>query len=131
MVNDCASPRRFRSLRSFKSAQLSFSAAIEVFSWSFPLRPIQNKNTEFRVLVISASVEKGGMMESDRLIAHLIERLNDRDPVTRRNAAGSLRLHGHRAANAVPALSRLLEDPDVAVQIEVRHALDRLQRAVA
>jgi len=69
--------------------------------------------------------------QSDTLIGKLVQRLRDADPVTRRNAAGALRLHGRRAAGAIPDLSRLLADEDARVQAEARRALDRLRRAVA
>jgi HEAT repeat protein len=69
--------------------------------------------------------------DSDLLIARLVERLHDADPVARRNAAGALRLHGRRAACAAPQLAELLEDEDAKVQAEARRALDRLTQAVA
>ena len=68
---------------------------------------------------------------SDPLIARLIQRLADADAITRRNAAGALRLHGERAVEAIPELMRLLEDEDCTVRAEARRALDRLHRAVA
>ena len=41
------------------------------------------------------------MSESvDLLIAKLVHRLHDADPIVRRNAAGALRLHGRRATCA-------------------------------
>jgi len=67
----------------------------------------------------------------DRLIAKLIEKLADRDPRTRRNAAGALRLHGARAIDAVPALLLLLEDDDSRVRVEAERALDRLRSVAA
>jgi len=69
--------------------------------------------------------------QSDRLIQKLINQLNNEDPVVRRNAVGALRLHGRRAAAAVPSLIRLLTDEDPLVQDEVRRALDRLRDAAA
>jgi HEAT repeat protein len=66
----------------------------------------------------------------DALIWKLIEKLGDRDPRVRRNAAGALRLHGSRARDAVPTLTALLDDEDPMVRDEARRALDRL-RAVA
>jgi HEAT repeat protein len=67
----------------------------------------------------------------DPLIQKLIDRLNADDPVTRRNAAGSLRLHGERAVGAIPELLKHMFDEDVRVRNEVRRALDRLRRAAA
>jgi HEAT repeat protein len=67
----------------------------------------------------------------DPLIQKLIGRLKDEDPVTRRNAAGALRLHGPRAAAAVPELTRLLTDEDPKVREEARRALQRLRVAAA
>jgi HEAT repeat protein len=67
----------------------------------------------------------------DPLIQKLVDRLNADDPVTRRNAAGSLRLHGERAVGAIPELVKRLADEDPEVRNEVRRALDRLQRAAA
>lgn len=62
----------------------------------------------------------------DPLIGGLIAKLRHHDPITRRNAAGSLRLHGSRAAAAIPELTRLLDDEDPRVRQEARRALDRL-----
>jgi hypothetical protein len=67
----------------------------------------------------------------DLLIQKLIDRLNADDPVTRRNAAGSLRLHGERAVGAIPELVKHLSDEHPEVRNEVRRALDRLRRAAA
>jgi len=69
--------------------------------------------------------------QPDRLISKLIERLSDQDPITRRNAAGALRLHGSRAVAAIPALIRLLDDKDPRVQEEAERALTRLRTAAA
>ena len=69
--------------------------------------------------------------QPDPLIQKLIVRLRDEDPVTRRNAAGALRLHGGRAADAVPELVRLLSDKDPAVQAEAQRALNRLRTPAA
>ena len=66
----------------------------------------------------------------DALILKLIEKLGDADPLTRRNAAGALRLHGARAVAAIPALTTLLDDQDPRVRNEAERAIDRL-RAVA
>lgn len=63
----------------------------------------------------------------DPLIRKLIEKLHDTDPVTRRNAAGALRLHGARAVAAISALSGLLSDQDPRVRMEAERALDRLR----
>ena len=72
-----------------------------------------------------------GAMQHDPLIAKLMERLEDEDPVTRRNAAGALRLHGERAAHAIPVIVRLLDDADPLVRQEAARALDRLRSAAA
>jgi hypothetical protein len=65
------------------------------------------------------------LSQPDPLIQKLIARLRDQDPVTRRNAAGALRLHGRRAAAATSALTRLLADEDPGVQAEARRARPR------
>jgi HEAT repeat protein len=75
--------------------------------------------------------DKDMLTRPDPLIQKLIGRLRHADPVTRRNAAGSLRLHGARAACATPALSRLLEDEDPGVRDEARRALSRLRAEAA
>ena len=69
--------------------------------------------------------------QPDPLIRKLIEKLRDDDPLTRRNAAGALRLHGTRAVAAIPALTALLTDDDARVRNEAERALDRLQTAAA
>ena len=69
--------------------------------------------------------------KSDLLIVKLIERLTYDDPLTRRNAAGALRLHGNRAVAAIPTLQRLLDDENKGVRQEARRALDRLCSKVA
>jgi HEAT repeat protein len=71
------------------------------------------------------------LTQPDPLIQKLIAKLHDEDPVARRNAAGALRLHGPRAAVAMPELARLLNDEDPKVQAEARRALDRLRTAAA
>jgi len=71
------------------------------------------------------------LTQPDLLIQKLIARLRDEDPVTRRNAAGALRLHGGRAVAAIPELARLLSDEDLAVQAEAQRALSRLRTAAA
>jgi HEAT repeat protein len=68
---------------------------------------------------------------TDPLISKLIGRLKDEDPRTRRNAAGALRLHGARAAAAIPALHTLLEDEDPGVREEAQRALARLRSVAA
>jgi hypothetical protein len=70
-------------------------------------------------------------VESSLLISRLIARLHDEDPVMRRNAAGALRLHGERAQGAIPALRRLLADPNPMVRAEAERALERLSSRVA
>ena len=69
--------------------------------------------------------------QSDLLIRRLIRRLGDRDPVTRRNAAAALRLHGARAVPAIPALRALLSDEDLRVREEAKRALARLRTEAA
>lgn len=67
----------------------------------------------------------------DPLIAKLIAKLNHEDPITRRNAAGALRLHGQRAVAAIPELKRLLTDSDPRVRHEAEHALNCLRTVAA
>lgn len=69
--------------------------------------------------------------QGDLLIQKLIDRLTYDDPITRRNAAGALRLHGDRAVPAIPALTRLLNDENPRVRNEARRALERLTTRVA
>ncbi len=72
------------------------------------------------------------MMERpDPLIDKLIRRLQDRDPVVRRNAAAALRLHGPRAVAAIAELQKSLADEDAQVRSEVQHALRRLRQLAA
>ena len=68
---------------------------------------------------------------SDPLIAKLIQRARDRDPVVRLNAVGALRLHGPRAAGAIPILQDLAEDADPRVRAEAARALARLRPSAA
>jgi HEAT repeat protein len=67
----------------------------------------------------------------DPLIQKLVEKLHDQDPITRRNAAGALRLNGARAAAAAKELSKLLADEDPRVRAEAHRALDRLRSTAA
>ncbi|MFW6124595.1 MAG: HEAT repeat domain-containing protein [Pirellulales bacterium] len=69
--------------------------------------------------------------KTDPLIGKLIEKLGDSRPSVRRNAAGALRLHGRRAASAVPMLRSLLDDPDPVVRREAERALENLRRPAA
>lgn len=69
--------------------------------------------------------------QPDRLIRKLIDTLSNQDPITRRNAAGVLRLHGRRAVAAIPALVPLLDDEDPRVREEAERALARLRAAAA
>jgi hypothetical protein len=69
--------------------------------------------------------------QPDLLILKLIEKLRSDDPITRRNAAGALRLQGSRAKAAIPAISALLGDIDVRVRDEAERAIDRLRRGAA
>ena len=68
---------------------------------------------------------------NDPLIQRLVAKLADRDPRTRCNAVGSLRLHGPRALEAVPALRRLLDDDDPGVRAEAQRALDAMRPRAA
>jgi HEAT repeat protein len=65
--------------------------------------------------------------QPDLLILKLIEKLDDADPLIRRNAAGALRLQGLRAVDAIPALLGLLADEDPRVRNEAERALDHLR----
>lgn len=65
------------------------------------------------------------------MIRKLVEKLGDPDPITRRNAAGALRMHGARAVAAIPALTPLLTDADPRVRHEAERALDQLRVAAA
>lgn len=69
--------------------------------------------------------------ETDTLIRKLIDKLGDGNPVTRRNAAAALRLHGPRALPAIPALAVLLDDEDAHVRREADRALRRLRTVAA
>jgi HEAT repeat protein len=69
--------------------------------------------------------------QPDLLILKLIQKLDDTDPLIRRNAAGALRLQGSRAVAAVPALSALLSDQDPRVRNEAERALDHLRLSAA
>ena len=69
--------------------------------------------------------------QPDLLILKLVEKLGDADPITRRNAAGALRLQGSRAVGAIPALSSLLEDQDGRVRREAERAIDHLRLVAA
>ena len=69
---------------------------------------------------------------ADPLITRLICALDAPHSMTRKNAAGALRLHGPRAVAAIPVLRCLLaRETDPHVQAEVRRALRRLQRSAA
>jgi HEAT repeat protein len=69
--------------------------------------------------------------QPDLLILKLIEKLHDTDPITRRNAAGALRLQGFRAVAAIPAISVLLTDQDPRVRDEAERAVDHLKLVAA
>ena len=60
-----------------------------------------------------------------------MEKLTDSDPLTRRNAAGALRLHGARASAAIPILTTLVHDEDPRVRNEAERALNRLRTVAA
>jgi HEAT repeat protein len=65
------------------------------------------------------------------LIRKLIEKLGDKDPLVRRNAAGALRMQGLKAATAVPAISHLLNDEDPRVRREAEQAVEQLTPMLA
>jgi HEAT repeat protein len=67
--------------------------------------------------------------QPDLLIRKLIEKLADRDPRVRRNAAGALRMQGRKAVTAIPEISRLLEDEDPRVRREAERAIEQLRPA--
>jgi hypothetical protein len=69
--------------------------------------------------------------QPDLLILKLIEKLHDGNPITRRNAAGALRLQGSRAVVAIPAISALLADEDPRVRSEAERAIDHLRLGAA
>jgi hypothetical protein len=69
--------------------------------------------------------------QPDLLILKLIEKLGDSNPITRRNAAGALRLQGARAVMALPAISALLTDQDSRVRNEAERAVAHLRLGVA
>jgi HEAT repeat protein len=69
--------------------------------------------------------------QPDLLILKLIEKLTDADPITRRNAAGALRLQGFRAVAAIPAITALLNDQDPRVRCEAERAIDYLKFVAA
>lgn len=103
------------------STQSEGRGEVEQSTWS-----IQSEQPE------TMTFDRGAILvHTDPLIQRLIGKLNDEDPVVRRNAAGALRLHGARALAAVPELRRLLADRDSRVRNEAQHALDRLERTAA
>ncbi len=69
--------------------------------------------------------------QPDLLISKLIEKLRDANPITRRNAAGALRLQGARAVPAMSAIAALLTDQDPRVRNEAERALDHLRLVAA
>ena len=86
------------------------------------------------VRAVSTGKDIGGKQmldQSDSLIEKLTAQLRDQNPVTRRNAAGALRLHGQRAIGAIDELRGLLGDEDATVRTEAQRALDRLRRVAA
>ena len=68
-------------------------------------------------------------MVCDAQIQKLVELLESDDPITRRNAAGSLRLNRERAVEALPALLAHLHDDDPEVRDEIRRAVETLETA--
>jgi len=58
-------------------------------------------------------------------------KLRDPDPITRRNAAGALRLQGAKAAAALPAIAQLLDDEDIRVRREAARAVQHLRLPAA
>ncbi|MEN6449534.1 MAG: HEAT repeat domain-containing protein [Thermoguttaceae bacterium] len=69
--------------------------------------------------------------QPDLLILKLIEKLHDTNPITRRNAAGALRLQGVKAVAAIPAITSLLDDQDPRVRNEAERAVDHLRLVAA
>jgi vesicle coat complex subunit len=67
----------------------------------------------------------------DPIIHRLVSKLDEPDPVVRRNALGCLRLHGPRAAQAAQAIARMLCDTDPAVRAEAERVLRLLDRQAA
>jgi HEAT repeat protein len=67
------------------------------------------------------------MARKDLLIEKLIEKLQDVNPIIRRNAAGALRLNGARALLALPALTNLMSDEDPRVRGEATQAVNHLR----
>jgi len=65
--------------------------------------------------------------EPDRmLVRKLMEKLGDKDPRVRRNAAGALGMQGIKAIEAVPAITRLLDDEDPRVRREAEQAIEQI-----
>ena len=71
------------------------------------------------------------LTQYDLLISKLMQKLDDSDPVVRRNAAGALRLQGVRAVGAIPSLVALLTDQDSRVRTEAERAIDHLRLVAA
>ena len=70
-------------------------------------------------------------VHTDPLIRKLMVKLRDPDPITRRNAAGALRLQGAKAAAALPAIAQLLDDEDIRVRREAARAVQHLRLPAA
>jgi HEAT repeat protein len=70
-------------------------------------------------------------VQPDLLVLKLMEKLKDANPITRRNAAGALRLQGARAVPALPAITALLTDQDSRVRNEAERAVAHLRLGVA
>jgi len=85
----------------------------------------------FRV-ILDVKMDNATMpSQPDPLILKLIEKLSDANPLTRRNAAGALRLQGRRAIDALPAITVLLADQDPRVRNEAERAIDHLRLVAA
>jgi HEAT repeat protein len=107
---------------------------------TWPLNFIQSKSPLFKQFGHGASAEKWAMwhairkgpeMEISRepdlmLVRKLVEKLSDKDPRVRRNAAGALRMQGIKAVEAVPAITRLLDDEDPRVRREAEQAIEQI-----
>jgi HEAT repeat protein len=65
--------------------------------------------------------------QPDLLVLKLMEKLSDCDPRIRRNATGALRMQGYKAAPALPAISRLIQDEDPWVRREAERTLEELR----
>ncbi len=68
---------------------------------------------------------------ADNVMQRILDRLQDPDPVARRNAVAALRLNAACSAATLSALMPLLNDRDPRVRAEVRRTLDLMRSAAA